>query len=157
MLAPPEIAAQWLPINFVDAFGDSTGTGAQSAPVRSVLPMRSPYEDTTARIMVNCDRAWLRFSRSPNLTGGSIQSGYTRYYVTVRVDGEDAGLWDVLQLWGGEDLNFVDAGEIEARGEAIAALSAGATFAVSLPWYRGSAAFSWSLEGASDLIRASCD
>ena len=51
MLAPcGEIAAQWRPINFVDEFGDSGGRGASSAPVRSIQPMRSPYEGTTARI-----------------------------------------------------------------------------------------------------------
>ena len=55
MLAPcGEIAAQWRPINFVDEFGDSAGRGASSAPVRSIQPMRSPYEGTTARIVVNC-------------------------------------------------------------------------------------------------------
>ena len=151
MLAPREVAAQWSTVNFIDEFGDSSGRGARSASVKSLRPMRSPYADTTGRIMVNCTRAWIRFSEAPNLTGGSTRDGYTVHSVTVRVDGKDAGRWDVFQTWGSEDLYFLDDRKV------IAALSAGGTFAVSFPWFRGPAAFSWSLSGSSDLIRASCD
>ena len=149
---PPEIAAPWRPLDLVDAFSDSVRTVAASAAVRSLRPMRSPYGDTTARITVDCTGVvGILFSRAPNLTGGEIQSGFNVYSVPVRVDGEDVGRWDVLQAWGSVLVAFVD------RGKAIVAIAAGNTFTVSLPWYGSPTAFSWSLEGSSELIRASCD
>lgn len=144
--------AVWSTINFVDEFGDGRDRGAVSATVGSVRSMSFPYSDTTATIMVNCDRAWMRFSESPNLTGGSIKDGYTDYSVAVRVDERNVGRRTVRQQWGGKDLRFVDG------REAVAALSAGSEFAVSLPWYgQNSSVFSWSLSGSSEMISRSCN
>ena len=152
LAVPSESAAQWRMINFVDEFGDTVDSGAVSATVRSVRPMTFPYGDLTARIFVDCNRAWIRFSESPNLTGGSIQDGYTNFKVAVRVDGENIGRSTVRQQWGDKDLRFVDG------SEAIAWLSSGSTFAIAVPWYgQSSAAFSWSLSGSSKMIRDSCD
>ena len=138
-------------INFVNEFGEQTDQGAVSREARPVRPMSFPYGDTLARIFVNCDRAWVRFTDSPNLTGGDTRDGYDVYSVAVRVDGNDAR-WRVEQSWGDDDLRFLD------PGRAIAALSGGETFALAIPWYgEGSVAFSWSLAGSSDAIKRSCD
>lgn len=147
-----EAALQWDMINFVDEFGDVTDRGAVSALAKPIRPMSFPYGDMTARIMVNCDHAWLRFSQTPNITGGETLSGYDRYSVAIRVDGNSVGRWLMDQSWGAKDLSFVDG------SHAISALSSGSTFAVAAPWYgQGSVAFSWSLGGSSEMIRNSCD
>ena len=151
-MTPSKAAGQWRTINFVDEFGDVTDRGARSAAVSSVRQMSFPYGDTTGTIMVDCDRAWIRFSEAPNLTGGDIGNGYTRYNVAVRVDGNGVGRWTVSQSWGDNDLRFVDG------RQAVSALAAGTTFALALPWYgENSAAFSWTLNGSSSAIRQSCD
>ena len=150
--AQPEAAAQWSMINFVDEFGERTDRGAASAAVNSIRPMSFPYGDTEARIFVDCDRAWLRFSETPNLDGGNIEDGYTRYSVAVRVDGNDAGRWPVNQSWGDNDLRFTN------NSQVISALSSGSTIAIAVSWYeQDSAAFSWALNGSSTMIQDSCD
>lgn len=139
-------------INFVNEFGERTDRGAVSATVESSRPMSFPYADATARILVDCDSAWMRFSESPNLTGGDIGDGYSIHSVTVRVDGNNAGRWRVRQPWGDKDLYFLD------DSRTIAALSSGSTFDVALPWYgKRPAVFSWSLNRSSEMIRNSCD
>ena len=143
--------SDWRMINFVNEFGERTDQGAVTTEVSSRRPMSFPYGDTKARIFVDCDRAWVRFSESPNLTGGDTRDGYTRYSLLVRIDGNDAR-WQVNQSWGDNDLRFVDS------SRAISALSGGSTFDLAVPWYgEGSVAFSWSLAGSSDAIRRSCD
>lgn len=143
---------RWRMINFIDEFGDITDRGAVSEAVGPIRPMSFPYGDTRGTIMVNCNRAWLRFSGSPNLTGGDIKDGYTNYSVSVRVDGNNAGRWGVRQSWGDKDLVFSDA------SRAISAISSGSTFSVALRWYGESAvAFTWSLDGSSEMIQNSCD
>ena len=141
----------WGRINFVDEFGDVTGQGAVSAWVGSVRPMSFPYSDVKARIVVDCYDAWIRFSKAPNLTGGSIRSGYTRHSLAVRVDGKAAGRRSATQAWGSEDIRFTP------DWDAISVLSSGDSFAVAVPWYgQGSVAFVWSLRGSSTAIRGSC-
>ena len=148
----PTPAPQWRNLNFVDEFGEPTGRGAVSETVRSIRPMSFPYTGTDARIFVDCDSTWIRFSEAPNLTGGNIADGYTQYSVSVRVDGEDVGRWRVSQSWGDKDLRFTNG------SEASTAISSGSTFAVALPWHgEGSVAFSWPLTGSSEAIAASCD
>ena len=119
----------WSMINFVDSFGERTGRGAISPEVNSIRPMSFPYGDTKARIFVDCDRAWIRFSEAPNINSnvGNIHDGYTTYFVSVRVDGNDAGMWSVNQTWGDNDLRFTN------NSKAISALASGAKFAVSIP------------------------
>ena len=149
---PPTPAPQWRNLNFVDEFGEPTGRGAVSETVRSIRPMSFPYTGTDARIFVDCDSTWIRFSEAPNLTGGNIADGYTQYSVSVRVDGEDVGRWRVSQSWGDKDLRFTNG------SEASTAISSGSTFAVALRWHgEGSVAFSWPLTGSSEAIAASCD
>ena len=148
--------AAWHEINFVDDFGEVTGKGVVSDPVGPVRPMSSPYDDVTARIYVDCYDAWVRFSKAPNLRGGSIQDGYTRYAVTVRIEGDGKTnkprRWSATQVWGGRDLRFTP-----AMG-AVASLSAGSEFAIALPWYgQDSAVFSWSLRGSAEAIRRGCN
>ena len=149
---PPRPTPRWSNLNFVDEFGEPTGRGAVSETVRSIRPMSFPYTGTDARIFVDCDRTWIRFSEAPNLIGGNIADGYTQYSVSVRVDGEDVGRWRVSQSWGDKDLRFTNG------SEASTAISSGSTFAVALPWHgEGSVAFSWPLTGSSEAIAASCD
>lgn len=148
---PSGVAAQWRTLNFVDEFGEGTDRGAQSAAVESVRPMAFPYAGTTATIFVNCTRAWVRFSESPNLTGGDINDGFTDYSVSVRLDGNNVGRWSVRQSWGDNDLRFING------SRAISALSRGSRFAMALPWFGSSAAFSWSLSGSSKAIQQSCN
>lgn len=144
--------AQWSTLNFVDEFGDVADRGAASVAARPTRPMAFPYGDVTARIFVNCDRAWIRFTEAPNITGGDIQDGYARYFVAVRMDGNATSRWRVRQSWGDEDLRF------ENGSQAISALASGSTFAVAISWYgQDSVAFSWSLTGSSEAIKASCD
>ncbi len=141
---------QWTVINLVDEFGAVVDRAAISPPVASVRPMQFPYNGTTARIYVACDEAWLRFSASPNLTGGEIEDGYNIYTPTFRVDGIDHQ-WQVVQSWGGDDLYFVN------QGPPLAALLSASTFAVSLSWYgEGAVAFLWKLVGVSNAVGNSC-
>ena len=143
----------WSMINFVDSFGERTDRGAMSPKVESIRPMSFPYADITARIFVNCDRAWIRFSESPNINSsvGNIHDGYTTYFVSARVNGIDAGVWSVNQTWGDNDLRFTN------NSKAISALASGSKFAVSISWYgQSAAAFSWPLSGSSRAIQDSC-
>ena len=150
--ATAPVQAQWSRVNFVDEFGDVTNQGARSTPVGSLRPMSFPYGDIEAQVFVNCDRAWIRFSDTPNLTGGNTRDGYTSYSAAVRVDGNDVGAWVVQQSWGDNDLRFLN------NSQAISVLSSASTFALALNWFgEGSVAFRWSLTGSSDAIRASCD
>ncbi len=145
------LRSEWSMIHFVNEFGERTDQGAMSREVSPRRPMAFPYGDVTARIIVDCDRAWVRFNDSPNLTGGDIGDGYEQHAVVVRVDGEESR-WPVRQTWGHDDINFVGA------SQAIAAFSGGANFDLAVPWYgEGSVAFSWSLAGAADAIQQSCD
>ena len=149
---PPPNPNRWSMINFVDEFGDITGRGAISADVGSLRPMAFPYHAVTAQVFVDCNRAWIRFSDAPNLNGGDIQDGYTRYRATVRVDGERIGSWLVSQVWGDNDLAFVN------DSQAISALSSGSTLAISVDWYgEGAVAFELDLEDSSDRIGESCE
>lgn len=146
------VYAQWTTINFVDEFGEVTDTGAASESVKSIRPMSFPYHDVTARLIVNCDYAWIRFTEAPNLTDGDIGNGYTNYRISVRI-GENATVrWSVRQSWGSKDLDFQD------DKTAIWALSSGSTIAISMPWYgQGNVAFRWSLLGSTTAIKSSCD
>lgn len=150
--APPTPQTTWRTINFVDEFGDFNGRGAVSDSVSSRRPMSFPYSDVTARLFVDCDSAWIRFSDSPNLTDGDIASGYNSYSLPVRVDGNDEGRWRARQSFGDSDLRF------ESDATVIAAWSSGTTFAIALPWYGEQAvAFQWDLEGSTAAIQASCE
>lgn len=147
----PVLPPAWGGISFVDEFGDVSGRGAASAWVGPVRPMSFPYGDVKARIVVDCYDAWVRFSKAPNLTGGNIRNGYTRYSLAVRVDGKAAGRRGATQAWGSEDIRFTP------DWDAISALSSGDSFAVAVPWYgQGSVAFVWSLHGSSAAIRDGC-
>ena len=149
---PEPVRTAWDTINFVDEFGDVTDVGAASDTVGPSRAVTFPYSDITSRLFVDCNRAWMRFSDAPNLTGGDISDGYTTYNVSVRVDGGSTARWRVIQSWGDNDLRFKNS------SKAISALSGGETFAVALPWYgQDSAVFSWQLTGSSAAIQASCD
>lgn len=152
VLAQSTVSAQWSGINFVDEFGEVTDRGARSATVRAAREMSFPYQDVRATLFVNCNRAWMRFTDTPNLTGGDIRDGYTHHTVRVRVDRRDAVNWRVSQSWGDNDVRFVNG------QQSVSALAAGSTIDIALPWYgERSAVFSWSLTGSSAAIRGSCD
>lgn len=143
---------RWDTINLIDEFGEKTGVGAVSKPVRSSRGMSFPYSDVEARIMVNCNDAWIRFSKAPNVPGAGIKDGYNSIGLSSRVDGKNVGRMYAHQQWGSEDLDFVD------NSRVVAALSSGGTFAIAFPWYgQGTVAFSWALNGSSAAIKASCD
>ena len=75
-------------------------------------------------------------------------------YVGLDVAYPLGGRWPVTTEMGVGKLDFLYGGMVIAAWRRAGA----STFAVSLPWYGGTAAFSWSLEGASELlIRAGCD
>ena len=97
LFSPLSAEAQWTGINFVDEFGEGMDRGAVSATVGPSSPMEFPYSDITARIFVNCDHAWMRFSDSPNLTGGDISDGSHSYALPVRIDGERRN-WSIVSL-----------------------------------------------------------
>ncbi|MXW66226.1 MAG: hypothetical protein F4Z72_04320 [Gemmatimonadales bacterium] len=149
---PPPNPNRCLTINFVDEFGDVTGRGAISAEVEALRPLEFPYHDVMAQIMVDCDRAWIRFSDQPNLTGGDIRDGYEVFSLAVRVDGNDVGRWRVTQDWGSDDVHFSN------DAAAISSFASASTVAIALPWYGGrSAAFEWEMDDSSDRIRESCE
>lgn len=138
----------WDWINFVNEWGEVSGRGAVSKSVSPDKIMGFPYHDVTARIMVSCKSAWIRFSDSPNLTGGDTESGYDVYYLKVRIDGQDSR-WRAIQGWSSKDLDLPSsARNTFARAQ---------TFRIVLPWYdEGSVIFSWDLTGASDMISQTC-
>ena len=154
---PPPIPAvdedDWSTVRFVDAFGEVTGTGAVSESVGSVRPMGFPYHNTRVQLIVNCDDAWVRFSESPNITGGSFApDGDQLFNVIARVDGQSAGQWQMFGSTGEKDLHFMD------DSQAIAAMSRGSTFGLAFEWYsEGMVAFTWSLKGSTKMIRSSCE
>ena len=72
LAVPQQALGQWSTIDFVDAFGESTGLGAISAETGAVQTMSFPYQNVTARFVVDCDHTWIRFDTSPNLTRGDF-------------------------------------------------------------------------------------
>ena len=143
VLAPGAAEAQWRTFNFVDEFGDISDRGASSSPARPIRPMSFPYDDIEATIFVDCHRAWIRFTDTPNPTSSSV---------AVRVDGNDVGRWRVSHSVGSKDISFTRDHRV------IPVLASASTVAVAIPWFgQGSAAFRWSLAGSSAAIQASCD
>ena len=154
LFAPQQALGQWSTISFVDAFGDTTGHGAVSPRSGSIRAMSFPYGNVTASIIVDCDQAWIRFDDSPNLVGGDFigSNGWQSYSILVRFNGGAAEQYSVSQSPGGNDLYFND-----GRIASLIATGSSSTIAVALQWYgEGSAAFEWSLTGASDAINDSC-
>lgn len=148
---PVEGQGRWSTINFVDEFGDVTDTGAVSPKAKPIRPMSFPYHDVTARIFVDCQRTWIRFTEVPNLIGGDTKDGFTTYKVPIRIDGNRKEL-SVSQTWGDKDLGF------RFNTSLATSLSSGSTIAVSLPWYgQGNVAFRWNLNGSAKAIESSCD
>lgn len=158
--SPPPNPDRWRMINFVDEFGDTTGRGAVSVWTEPLRPMSFPYHDVQARIFVDCDDAWVRFSKEPNLVGGDIRDGYTVYDAHIRVDGEPNGIVDVRQSWSGNDLTFTASWFRDGKlmqEPVIQSLSSGQRFAVSLNWHgNGYVAFQWDLTDSSERIQESC-
>ena len=133
---------------FVDDFGERSGTSAYSATLAPVKKMDFPYHDVTGKVMASCQSTWLRFSESPNLTGGDIRDGYEVFMLSVRIDGE-RNRWRATQRWGSKDISLPrDARTILASARKID---------VVLPWYGGSAMFSWDLDGSAIAIEKTCD
>lgn len=141
--------SSWSTLTFVDEWGDRTDdVGARSRAVGPVTPMGFPYGDVTAYLMVSCQSAWIRFSESPNLSGGDIQSGYDVYRLPVRIDGRD-DRWRATQEWQGNDLNL--------PSSARSVWAAASSFEILLPWYGESRVrFRWDLTGSSDAIGKTC-
>lgn len=127
------------------AVGVGDGEGAVSTWVAPVRRMEFPYHDIIARLMVNCDRAWVRFSGVPNLTG------FEYHYVPIKIDGKSAGLWRMYGSGSTKDVSFVN------DSEAIFAMSRGNKLGLVFSWYgEGRVAFEWSLKRSTEMIRASC-
>lgn len=149
LLLPAEVsaeAAEWSMIDLTDEFGEVTSQGAVSEIAKPKRPLKPPYSDVRARIMIDCDRAWIRFSTTPLITGRSALR------VAVRLDGKHVGYWPVRHTIGDKDIRFAFSGFV------IGELSAASAIDVAVPWHReGSTVFSWSLSGASAAIKNSCD
>ncbi|MDE2980911.1 MAG: hypothetical protein OXU74_06920 [Gemmatimonadota bacterium] len=148
----PTVAApvsSWSTLTFVDEWGDRTNdVGARSEAVGPVTPMSFPYGDVTASLMASCSGAWIRFSDSPNLSGGDIRDGYEIYQIPVRIDGRDDS-WRATQEWQGNDLNL--------PSSARSVWAAASSFEILLPWYGESRVrFRWNLTGSADAIGKTC-
>ena len=147
----------WSTIEFVDAFGEVTGHGSVSPAIGTVQQMSFPYQSTTARIVIDCERAWIRFNESPNLVGGAYigSNGWQRHRVLLRFDSGNSLPWSVDQAPGGTDLIFANSQRVVAL---ITTLTDATTIAIALEWYgQGSVAFRWTLSRATDAIDASCE
>jgi len=139
----------WSTTSFVNEWGERTSSGAQSEQVRPVEPMGFPYSDVEAEILVRCGGGtWIRFTDSPNLTGGITESGHDIYHLSIRLDRQQTR-WRVTQYWGDKDLNLPNS--------ARRALMNAKTFEIVLPWYgEGYVRFKWDLTGSSDIISEAC-
>ena len=141
-------ASKWQRTYFTNEWGERSGEGTKSEEVRPVERMEFPYHGVKATLFASCQNAWIRFSDSPNLTGGDIRDGYEEYRLRVRIDGRDL-TWRATQDWGSKDLDLPSS----VRN----AWANGTTFEVVTPWFeQGAVRFSWSLVGYSDAYAEAC-
>lgn len=141
----------WSTTYFVNEWGERTSGGAKSLSVSADSRMGFPYGDVEAQLFVQCQPqySWIRFTVSPNLTGGNTESGYDVYNLRVRIDG-NSSVWRATQEWGDNDINL--------PSSARATFARAQTFRIVLPWYgEGSVVFSWDLTGASATISEACN
>ena len=160
LFIPASAWGQWNTIQFVNEFGENTDYGAASASVGPIQKMGFPYHDMKARIFVDCDRAWIRFNKSPNLTEGDTTRGRTiwsLHWLSVRFNNSQSTRMPFGQDIGSKDLFYKEAW-IDGERNFVSLLSSMNTVAISFPWYgQGNVAFRWSLNGSTDAIKASCD
>lgn len=133
-------------------YDDVSGYLAASQAVYSVRPMVPPYEETTARILADCTYAWVEFSSVPDLIGASMDGNYYRHIAPVTWNDRHLQFWPMLQRRGSNRLYFGD------KKQSLTVLANGSEFGIALSWEtQGTVAFLWSLAGAREAIRASCD
>ena len=139
-------AAQWSLMDFTDEFGEVTDKGARSALAKPKQALGPPYSDLQARIVVDCEKVWIRFSKTPVLQWGNPQR------VAVRLDGGKRDYWPVKHTIGQRDVRF-------AFGQfVLQELSAANVVDIAVPWHlKGAVVFSWSLKGSATAIQKSCD
>ncbi len=103
-----------------------------SEEVEPVFPMDFPYDSLTAMIAVECRRAWVHFSDTPNFNSGLVRDGYTDYRVGARTgpDFADYQSWRVRHRWG-EDLVRI----IDAAAEAIPLFISAPSVRIAFGWY----------------------
>ena len=151
----------WQTLKLVDSFGDSTNnTIAASGAVLSIPRMDWPYSTRTATLFVDCDRAWIRFSDTMNLTDADYSGGQVSYPVRFRVGRVEFHTTAVNPSMAPNDLNVRDSRQVISAVSAVSAVSAasGQTLDVLIPQYQeGWVRFSWGLRGSSYAINRSCD
>ena len=141
MVAKSGYSQTWTTIDLVDEFGDKTGTTAAISQ-QAGADMAFPYGGITARLMVQCDDVWIRFSDTPNLT-----SNVSR----IKVDDAQSYRMGFHHSLGSADLDFND------NLRVIADLMNGGRIRVALDWYQQArSVFGWSLTGSSHAITQSC-
>ena len=141
----------WHATYFVDEWGERSSDGATSEPAAPETPMEWPYSDVVAQVMVQCKgpETWIRFTTSPNLTGGDTKMGHNVYNLPVRLDGQTSR-WRTTQRWGSEDINL--------PRSAVNTFKQSKTFEIVLPWFgSGNVRFKWDLKGSSDIISEACN
>lgn len=141
----------WTTLWLTDEFGDRSAKAAVSERDLSLRPMQYPYEDMRARIMVACNRVWIRFDGPPNINATDYYSGGERHRIRVKFDSDEARHVSASQGWQSKDVN------ISNDAEVIRGLAAAEEVAIAFNWFgQGWVAFQWALDGSSDAIRESC-
>ena len=163
---PEKTNAQWSTFNFTNEWGETLDKGARSAPAKPIRPMSFTYRNLTARIYVDCENVWVRFTTAPNLVGGSNYDGHEKFNAKIRIDGKSVEEDLVFrQKWGDDDL-VLRRGYAWERGKSYPAgfvglvdmIRKGSTMSIALEWYgENTVVFTWSLSGSSKAIVASCD
>ena len=95
---PLEGATQWGIEGRLDEFGEVLKF-AVSEPVGPMVPQRSPYEELKAELVLSCNddvgAVMVQFSQVVKFSGSEHIADAWKNEAVVRVDGKDAGRWDI--------------------------------------------------------------
>ena len=111
-VVPSEGAEQWRMESQLDEFGEALKL-AVSEPVGPIVPQESPYKELKAQLVLFCKSddglVVVRFSRVVNFSGSEyVEDGGWKNEAEVRVDGKDAGRWQIAHENEASAIGFVE-------------------------------------------------
>lgn len=139
-----------------DDFTGEKRAFASSPAIKSVSPMRPPYNETTASFVIGCDGesewSYLAFSNDPNLLNTDIRDGFHAITANVRWDNEATRLF-LTQTFGSRFLHFTYATQHRLKEVVIDKAMSANNFSIQLNWYMNdNVVFRIPLNGSSNAI-----